>query len=765
MASWVLRHRRLVIGAWCVLFASAAPFAWRVQDVLTGASDGIPGSPSVETISRAVDGGIPAGTFFPFLVLLKSDGIPVNDVRFQAATQEIERMLGGVAHGGAVRSFWNSGRADLLGRDGHTALILFRTNGASLNEAEALTPEVRAAVQGAAMPSGFRALVTGTAPMFFDLGRQSSADLLRAERVGLPVTLIILLVAFGTPLAAGLPVVLALLAVTVSSAALFFLSQITTVSVFSQNVVSMIGLGVGVDYALFIVSSFRNALAQGYAARESAARAVAGAGHTIVVSGLAVAIGFCALFLVNVPFLQSMAAGGIFVVVTAVAASLTILPVALSYAGTAMNWPRTRHEAPQDGTGVWGRWAGLVMRRPWLFLIAGLALLAVFVAPVLRLQAWNVGVESLIPELEARAGYDVLIDEFEQGAIGPTILVVEARRGGTVWAPEFQRGVVALAERLSQDPRIARVNGFPDMLSVTSRLHGDIRSSADLPARLKVLARDVVSEGDRMALLVLLPAFAPESRESMGLVDDLRRDRWRELEGLGARIGISGATALTKDFDAEILGRLKVVVPAVLGVTFVVLFVSFRSVLIPLKAILLNLLSVLASYGFLIYVFQDGVGAHSIGLSPPGGLNSFIVLVLFTILFGLSMDYHVFLLDRVKDAYATTGDTVLAVSLGLQQTAGLISSAALVMVSIFGSFAFTRLVATRELGLGLAFAVALDATLVRLILVPALMTLLGSYNWWAPLYSGRDASRQGPLRDDAVESCAGGGGGRVIGGG
>ena len=732
MASWVLRHRRVVVVSWCILIGVAAVFAWRVQEVLTGASDGIPGSRSVATINRAVDNGIPAGTFFPFLILLTGDGLSVHDSRFRAAAQEIERTLRGVPGGGAVRSFWNTGRADLLGRDRRTALILFRSNVSSLNEAEALTREVRAAVGGAALPQGFRVLVTGTAPMFFDLGRQSSADLLRAERVGLPVTLIILLVAFGAPLAAGLPVLLALSAVTVSSAALFFLSRMTTVSVLSENVVSMIGLGVGVDYALFVVSRFRAALAQGCSARESAARAVEQAGHTIVVSGLAVAIGFCALFLVNVPFLQSMAAGGIFVVVTAVAASLTLLPVVLSYAGTAVNWPRTHRQPPRDGTGVWGRWAALVMRRPWRFLCGGLAILAVFLAPVLRLQARNIGVESLIPELEAREGYDLLADGFEQGAIGPTILLVETRRGSTVWDREFQQGVFALSERLSQDARIARVNGFPDLLSVTNTLHRHVRSSADLPEGLQRSARDVVSAGDRMALIVLLPSFAPESPESMALVDELRRDAWRELEGLDARIGISGTTALTKDFDDEVFGRMKIVVPAVLGLTFLVLLVAFRSVLIPLKAILLNLLSVLAAYGFLIYVFQDGLGASWIGLSPPGGLNSFIVLVLFTILFGLSMDYHVFLLSRVRDVYAATGDTSRAVSLALQQTAGPISSAALVMVSIFASFGFTRLVATRELGFGLAFAVALDATLVRLILVPALMTLLGSYNWWVP---------------------------------
>jgi RND superfamily putative drug exporter len=732
LASWVLRHRGLTILLWSVLIGVSGIAASRVQDVLKGASDGIPGSKSVETIERAVNAGIPAGTFFPFLVLLKNDGLGVQDARFQAAAQAIEGSLKTVPGGGAVRSYWNTGRVDLLGKNRRTALILFRSNVARFNEAEVLTRDVRAAVGRAGLAGGFRALVTGTGPMYFDLNRQSSADLLRAERIGLPITLMILLVAFGAPLAAGLPVLLAMAAVTISSAGLFFLSRVTTVSVFSENVVSMIGLGVGVDYALFIVGSFRAELARGRGAHESAMRAVDDAGHTIIVSGLAVAIGFCALFLVNVPFLRSMAAGGIFVVLTAVAVSLTLLPALLSYAGTAVNWPRHNRQPPRERTAVWGRWAGLVMRRPWTFLVAGLTVLAVFVAPVRRLQPWNVGVENIGGDLEAREGYDVLAGEFNQGAIGPTILLVEAPLGQTVWDSAFQRGTAALSERLSEDPRIARVNGFPDLLSVAHSLHRSVRSTADLPERLQHLARDVLSDDDRTALVVLLPSFMPEARESMALVDDLRHDMWPELSGLRARIGISGTTALTKDFDDEIFGRMRIVVPAVLGTTFLVLLVSFRSVLIPLKAILLNLLSVLAAYGFLVYVFQDGRGATWINLAPPGGLNSFIVLVLFTVLFGLSMDYEVFLLTRVRDAYAATGDNVRAVSLGVEQTAGPISSAALVMVSIFTAFGFTRLAATRELGLGLAFAVALDATLVRLVLVPALMALLGPLNWWFP---------------------------------
>jgi RND superfamily putative drug exporter len=530
--------------------------------------------------------------------------------------------------------------------------------------------------------------------------------------------------------------------VVVSAAGLFLLSNVTTVSVFSQNVVSMIGLGVGVDYALFIVSSFRAALAEGRGVRESATRCVEEAGPTIVVSGVAVAIGFCALFLVNVPFLQSMAAGGVIVVITAVAASLTLLPVVLAHVGGAVNWPRCNVRPPQHGNGVWGRWAALVMRHPGACLAAGFAVLAIFVMPIGRLQPWNVGAKDLVPELEARAGYDVLAREFEQGTIGPTMLLVEVPAGRTIWDPEVQRGIVTLSVRLSEDPRVARVNGFPDLLSVSGSLQRVATSSEDLPEHLRPFVRDVLSVDDRTAIIVLLPASAPESRDSMALVDELRRDSWPELDGIGARVGISGASALTRDFDDEVFGRMRVVVPAVLVTTFLVLLVSFRSILIPLKAIVLNLLSVLASYGFLVYVFQDGLGAESIGLTPPGGLNSLIVLVLFTVLFGLSMDYEVFLLSRIRAAYAASGDNVRAVSLGVQQTAGAISSAALVMISIFAAFGFTRLVVTRELGFGLAFAVALDATLVRLVLVPATMALFGRFNWWFP---GRRAKRDAIL--------------------
>jgi putative drug exporter of the RND superfamily len=374
----------------------------------------------------------------------------------------------------------------------------------------------------------------------------------------------------------------------------------------------------------------------------------------------------------------------------------------------------------------------MVMTHRWKALLIGAAVLALFIAPVLRLQLWSVGVEDLAPDLEARHGFDLIERDFSKGAIGPAILLIDSPGGHTVWEPEMRAGIGAIAERLRLDPRVAAVNGFPEVATVADDLGSPVTAADDLPAPFAGLAKDVVSADGRVALLFLLPRSAPESLDTMSLVADLRHDRWPEFTTLRPRVLVSGATALTKDFDDEIVAGMWVVVPVVLITTFLVLVLAFRSVVVPLKAIALNLASVLASYGFLVYVFQDGLGASWLGLVPPGGLNAFIILVLFTVLFGLSMDYEVFLLSAIRDAYLRSGNNERAVAAGLERTAGTISSAALVMVSIFASFGFTRLVPTRELGLGLAFAVALDATLVRLVLVPALMSLLGDWNWKVP---------------------------------
>jgi RND superfamily putative drug exporter len=337
-------------------------------------------------------------------------------------------------------------------------------------------------------------------------------------------------------------------------------------------------------------------------------------------------------------------------------------------------------------------------------------LLGLFVAPVLRMAGWNLGASGLASDLEARRGYEILATDFAPGWIGPTAIVLEAPPGHTLLEDRMRVPVGKLIERLERNPEI--------VLSATLDASG--------------------SQG-RIAVVALIGGEPPESRAAAALVQRLRADPLPELAGTGVSARVTGAAAMLTDFDRAIFARMWVVVPAVLLVTFLVLLVHLRSILIPLKAIALNLLSVLASYGFLILVFQDGHGAKLLGLTPPGGLNAFIVLMLFTILFGLSMDYEVFLLSAIRARYLRSGHSGDAVAHGIATTGGTITSAAAIMISLFLSFGFTQLIATREFGLGLAFAVALDAKIVRLVLLPALMALLGRANWWLPSFRSPQA--------------------------
>ena len=724
-----------VMAAWGTLLLLASALALRVGDVVRGGSDGVPGSESIEAVDAAVAAGVPAGTFYPFIAVLHADGYGVDDPQFAEAARAVSAALRAPGGATAVQSVWNSGDARLVGRSGHTALLLIHPDAGTFSAAELATARLRAAVASVRLPPGFGCEITGQPAVLYDLNRRSSADLLEAERIGLPLTLVILLLVFGSPVAALLPLALALTATTISMAALVLLSRFTLVSVFAENTVTMIGLGVGVDYALLLVGAFRRALSSERTPQEAARRAVREVRRTIVCSGAAVATGFLALSLVRLPFLKALVFGGVVVVTTAVLATLTLLPALLAVLGPRVNWPRVRARAPARGA-FWGRWAQRVMRRPVFWALVSLLILAVFIAPVFRLSGWNLGASGLAADLEARRGYERLARDFAPGWIGPSALVLEAPPGHSVLEARSRLALRQLAQRLGRQPNVVMVRGFPELDAALSAGRIEAQSLTQLPQPLRDAATQALGSQGRIAILALIGADAPESAAAAAGVRTLRADALPELAGTGLTARVSGVPAMLADFDQEIFAKMWLVVPAVLAVTFLVLLVHLRSVLLPLKAIVLNLVSVLASYGFLILVFQDGHGARLLHLAPPGGLNAFIVLVLFTILFGLSMDYEVFLLSSIRDEYLRTGNSRQAVAHGIARTGGVITSAAAIMISLFLAFGCTRLIVTRELGLGLAFAVAFDATLVRLVLLPALMALMGRANWWWPRLRG-----------------------------
>ena len=689
------------MALWLLLLVAAAPFALKLGGELRGSTDAVTGSDS-ELASRRLDAAFGQGAAFVFPAVLTSTSSDVRGPAFAAAAAAVERALLDSARVRDVRHFWNTRDTTLLGRDGRSALFLVTPRASTFFDAETNVGSIRAAAAGAPLSAEWDFKLTGMISLFHDLDVSSSDDLIRAEKIGIPLVLVVLLVVFGAPLAAGLPLAIALGTSVVALATLFMLSRAMPVSVFAQNAVTMVGLGVGVDYALFLVSRWREELARGASVREAAETATLRAGHVVLVSGMAVCTGFLALFLVRIGFLHTIALGGVTVVVVSVLMTVTLLPALLVLLGERVNWPRQPQLKARPGVSRWGRWAEQAMSHPWRYLVPALVILGIFIAPTLRLKAWNMGPADLAPGMEAREGYDLLARDFSAGWMAPVALLLEAPAGESVMRPERMAAVGATVERMRADPRIhiASVGG--------------------------------VSADSGSALVVLVPRGSPESPEVMNLVREAREARWREARARGMSVHVAGVTAAVIDFDDELFGSLERVVPLVLGVTFIVLAIAFRSVVVPLKAIAMNLLSVLAAYGFLVYVFQDGVGADLINLVPPGGLNSFIVLMLFTILFGLSMDYEVFLLGRIREEYDRSGDNRASVVRGLSQTGGLITSAALIMVVLFGSFGFTRLTATREFGLGLAFAVALDATLIRVVLVPVLMGLMGRANWWLP---------------------------------
>jgi RND superfamily putative drug exporter len=725
-----LNHRKIVIGGWAVLLLAGGFYSMRLQNILLGSTDVIQHSPSGQ-VNRSLQEKLGQGSAYPFVVILQNHTVPVTDARFARMATELEKRLVAGASVLDVRHYWNSGSVRLLGRDGHSALLLVRSNATSYPQAENLTAQIREAATQVVSPTDFQVIVTGAIAMYHDLNRSSSDDLLKAERIGIPLTLIILLFVFRAPLAACLPLLVAVASVTLSLAGLYFLSFRMQVSTFAQNTVSMIGLGAGVDYALFLLSRFRHELGRGAAPREAALAAALNAGNSVLFSGLTVAVGFLCLLLVRAEFLQSLAVGGVLVVLVAVAATLSLLPVLLATFGPGVNWPRVMTSAG-TATGFWSVWAHTVMRRPWRYLLPALAILAAFIIPTLHMKPWNVGVKDLEPQMESREGYAALERNFQKGWMGPTVLLLQGRSTQQLWRPESQKAALAMAERLAAEPLVDSIEGYPQMLAALGPLRPAIHSASDLPPSWRSLAGQTISADGTTAAILLFPKVLPEDKAALDFARRLRADAWPEAAKAGLQVTVGGASAIIIDFDHELFGSLWRVVPAMLALTFVVLLVLFKSLLIPLKAILLNLFSVLASYGFLVLVFQNGLGAGVTGLVPPGGLNSFIVLMLFTILFGLSMDYEVFLLSQIREEYKKCGDSAVAVASGLERTAGLISSAAMIMVCLFFSFSFTRLTATREFGLGLAFAVALDATLIRLVLVPALMVLFGAANWWLP---------------------------------
>ncbi|MEZ4520230.1 MAG: MMPL family transporter [Thermomicrobiales bacterium] len=733
---FLARWRWPVVIAWIVLIVIAGYFASQFHNRLTSPTFTTTGSES-ERVTQLLEDQFAQSFTEQDLIVFESDSLTASDPAFQQVVQTASAAVAEQEGVVVVISPFEEGAQRQISDDGHAAYALVGLQGSVDQRLERVDGYAEAAM--AAQTDDVRVMFTGRSPVSNALITVAQNDLEQSETIGLPVALLILLIAFGTLIAAGMPLAAALAGIALTFGTLTIASEFTSFNLLIENVISMIGLAVGIDYTLFIITRFREELNHGRDVPAAVGIATATAGKTVLFSGMTVLISVSGLLIVRAPTFQQIAIGMMAVVPVMVAIALTLLPAMLAILGHWVNrvsipYLRGAVENPDPETGVWAKWAHLIMGRPVIWAAGTAILLIVLAAPVLGLSlgvSLDAGAAKGMP---AGDGFNVLNERFSPGELSP-IQVLYQSQDGQLSDGDLDR-IADLTARLQNDPAVAQVQSITSILDAAVGGHtaADLQAALSDPQmgeRLGLLV-NVSGEGN-LALVNVVPTVAPDSTEAYDLVERIRDDMIPAVnQGNAAAILVGGFSGEIVDVSQEVLAKFPYVIGFVLGLSFLLLMMIFRSLLLPLKAIIMNLLSVGAAYGLLVLVFQEGWGEGIFGFDSTGIIQVDLPLFTFAILFGLSMDYEVFLLSRVKEEWEKTGDTNEAVAYGLEHTARTITSAAAIMVAVFTAFAFTSLLEVQQIGFALAVAILVDASLIRILLVPATMRLMGHWNWWLP---------------------------------
>jgi RND superfamily putative drug exporter len=637
-------------------------------------------------------------------------------------------------------SFASSGDSVFLSNDRRTTFFVAALATATGDSAGALVEPFRRALRETARTfpeaAAYTVHVTGRTPLDVDVRTISAKDSADAERRLLPLTLAILVLAFGALVSAILPLIVGVLTIAVALAIIGVLARYTPMSVFVLNLTTMIGLGVGIDYSLLVVTRFREELSKGLSRTAAAVTTLRTAGSAVVTSGLTVVVGFAALLFTPIIETQSVGIGGLVVVAAAVLLSTTLLPAMLAVLGRDIDRPRwlSRRLAWYHSPLLWEKWSRSLGRHPKRALTFGFLIIAVLSLPMFWMKV-GLPAKGWWPQAtEAGQGVATLERMGAAGVIQPIRLVIRVPEGTTAVTATSLRGLQRLSDSLRADPRVADVKSLVDLvpgqsLLATSILYSDLpRARAEFGGFLDAY----LSVDARTTLIDIIPSDTTSLLTGMDLVHRARAlaaSPPRQLKD--AEFAVGGYLAASVDFQTNLLANFPTLIIAILGVTAVMLAIAFKSVLVPLKAVIMNSLSVSATFGVIVLVFQHGWGAEFFHLEGASEAIFVAVPVLvFAIVFGLSMDYEVFLLARIKEAYDRTGKNEAATREGLSATASTITSAALIMIAVFGAFAFAKVLLVQFIGFGLALAVFLDATVIRMVLVPAFMHMMGRWNWW-----------------------------------
>ena len=640
------------------------------------------------------------------LVIVRSATLTVDDAVFKAYVTDVAakvQALGPDVVAG-VATYYQTGDPTAVSKDKHSTLIPVVMAG-KMDDALKNVDKLHETVS-AAQGQGFTVAQTGDASISEMFTKLAEKDLQRGEIFGIPAALIVLLIVFGAVLAAFMPLVMSIISIGLALALTALIGQVYPMNTFVLNILTMMGLAVGIDYTLFVISRYREERARGLGKIDAIAATGATANRAIFFSGMTVVLAMSGMVIIPLDIMISMGVGVMLVVVTTLLTALILLPALLSLLGDRINALRVPFvgklalKRANGSGGLWERLAHSIMRRPVPWLTVAVVVLLVVAAPVVVMKKGNNTASAAhLPGGEyAKQGWDILDRDFSLGKANPLMIVVD----GQASSPDVQQAVDRLQAAMKADGRFGpaqvTANKAGDLTLVTTTLAGD-----------------------------------PAGETTQSLVKHLRSDMVpAAVDGTSAKVYVTGNTAGVVDYLGFFDTWLPVALAVVLSLSFVLLLVAFRSIVIPAQAIAMNLLSVGAAYGLMVLVFQKGIGASLLGLTQVDTIEAWVPLFLFSLLFGLSMDYQVFLLSRIKERYDQTGDTREAVGYGLGRTGSIITGAAAIMVCVFGGMATGELVMFQQMGFGLAVAVLIDATVVRSIIVPASMELLGDRNWYLP---------------------------------
>ncbi len=742
-----VRRRWWIVTAWTAALLLAAPLAPTVAGVLSAGGftlDDLESAHARQVLEREL--GLDPSAL---VIVYHSPSLVAGSPAFETAVASATRD---VATGSPVTRVMSHLLAPRqVSADGHTAYDVVLLDLAPDNSPDAL-PIIEQRLHPAA---GVEVRLAGGPAFYGDVQSVTESDLRRSELISLPLAGLALLLVFGSVVAAGVPLVVGGAAVAVALALIHLIALATPLSIFVLNLATLLGLGLGVDYSLLMTSRFREELTHrdGPDRVADAVRVtVATAGRAVFFSGVTVLLGLLGLILFEFRILRSVGIAGAVVVALAVAAALTLQPAILAIVGGRIDALRVRRVTAVPGDrGPWSRLARAVMRRPVAVLVPTLAALLLLGVPFLHVR-FNAPDATILPaSVPSRQSYELLAREFGEGEFAPLVLAI--RTSGRATSAANVAALYDYSRRLAADPRVIRVAGFVDVdprlrLDQYQLLYGDPSGPRDRFVQ-EVLAGTTRND---LTAFTVTTRYGPNADAARALVRDLRDPTSALAAPAGTTVLVGGGAADVTDVVARMWQDFPRTALFIVVTTYLVLFMLLRSVFLPLKALLMNTLSIVASFGALVWIFQDGNLSAVLGFQPLGFVETTQPVILFCVLFGLSMDYEVFLLSRMKEAWDRTGDNREAVARGLERSGRIVTSAALIVVLVAGSFAFADIVLIKALGVGVAIAVALDATVVRALLVPATMRLVGDWNWWMPARLARVLAGRLPAPDADVEA-------------